>query len=101
MSAHASRSGFWQVLKNIEVRTFNSRVGSQLTSGSFILYLDRGKAEGETKHGGRGRDGSIRSGHDERGFSLSKSSFLTFIGRAARSANVPSRVNNKLCILFS
>lgn len=43
-------------------------MGSQLTFGSFILYLDRGKVERETKHGGHNRERSIGSGHDERFF---------------------------------
>lgn len=39
-------------------------MGSQLTFGSFSLYLDRGKVERETKHGGHKREHSIGSGHD-------------------------------------
>lgn len=66
VSVHTTTSGFWQVLKNTEVRTFSSRVGSQLTFGCFILYLDRGKAESETKHGGHKRQSSIDSEHDGR-----------------------------------
>lgn len=53
---------FGKFSKNTEVRTFSSRVGSRLTSGSVILYLDRGNVERETKHGGRSRG----SGCDER-----------------------------------
>lgn len=37
---HTQREvAFWQVLKYTEVRIFSSRVGSQLTFDSFILYL--------------------------------------------------------------
>lgn len=39
-------------------------MGSQLTFGSFSLYLDRGKVERETKHGGHKREHSIGAGHD-------------------------------------
>lgn len=39
LSAHINTSGFWQVLKYTEVRTFSSRVGRQLTFDSFSLYL--------------------------------------------------------------
>lgn len=51
---HMSRSGFWQVLKYTEVRTFSSRVGSQLTFDSFILYL-----AGEEKQGRLNTDGTL------------------------------------------
>lgn len=34
-------------------------MGSQLTFDSWILYLDRGKAERETKHGGHKRERAI------------------------------------------
>lgn len=46
-------------------------MGSELTFGSFILYLDSGKVERETKHGGHEREHSIGSGHDGRFFFIS------------------------------
>ena len=64
--------------QNTEVRTFSSGVGSQLTFGSFILYLDRGKVERETKHGGHKREHSIGSGHDGIFFELPESWFLIY-----------------------